>query len=100
MFSLRASLPALRSTARSSTPLPPLRLALAAVPSVAGLVRRSFISSRPAFVAPPSRTHSDSEAEIRAKLVDRLEAEECDVEDTSGASTCSTALARLTEPMN
>lgn len=46
---------------------------------------RSFSLSRPSLVQPPAREHSPTEDDIRAKLVDRLEADECDVEDTSGA---------------
>jgi hypothetical protein len=96
MVSLRASLPALRLAARFPTSLPPTRFPAPA--ASAGLVRRSFALTWPAFNAPPSREHFGAEAEIRAKLVDRLEAEECDVEDTSGASSRESR-GRMTEPM-
>lgn len=58
---------------------------LVVVPRSAPLAIRSLSRSLPAFAPAPARTHSPKEEEIRLKLVDRLEATECDVEDSSGA---------------
>ncbi|CED83727.1 BolA (bacterial stress-induced morphogen)-related protein [Phaffia rhodozyma] len=56
----------------------------------AASLARPFSRSIPAL-GPPLRPHSPTESALRDKLMDRLEAEECDVEDTSGG--CGTFYA-------
>ncbi|KAL7416041.1 bola protein [Mrakia frigida] len=83
---------------RSSILLRPKRFS---IPAFSPLQARSLsfspfqLASSP--IPPPYRPHSENEAEIRNKLFDRLEAEGCDVEDTSGG--CGTFYAiRITSP--
>lgn len=67
---------------RSTIALAPARL-LAPAPTVVGHRPFSFSASQLA-PPPPTRPHTDNELEIRNKLFDRLEADACDVEDSSG----------------
>jgi stress-induced morphogen len=70
-----------RTIARSLRIVTPL-----SIPRPTATPLRSIHLSRPALyaAAPPSHPHSANESEIRDKLIDRLEADICDVEDTSG----------------